>query len=114
MNVSEKTVEVTSEEEQFQKINSVSVSSDCFLCLLLTFMSMHVCALCVKVFQEARRELELRVVMNCPVWVLGSELRSSFRAPRQPSLQLFPTSCVWLSCRERLSQNIDQVLKILE
>ena len=40
-------------------------------------MSMHVCAICVKVFPEARRELELQVVMNCPVWVLGAELRSS-------------------------------------
>lgn len=100
MNVSEKTVDVTS-EEQFQKINSVSVSSDCFLCLLLRFMSMHLCAVCVKVFPEARRELELQVVMNCPVWVLGAELRSSSRAARKPSLQLFPTSCNWLSLLQK-------------
>lgn len=39
-------------------------------------MSMHVCAMCVKVFPEARRELELQV-LNCPVWVLRAELRSS-------------------------------------
>lgn len=35
--------------------------------------------MCAKVFPEARKELELQVVMNCPVWVLGAELRSSLQ-----------------------------------
>lgn len=78
MNVSEKTVEVVSEEGQFQKLSSVCMSSDCglFLFTFEIYVYVCVCHTCAGVPRGQERvsgplELELQVLMGCPFVVAG-------------------------------------------